>query len=162
MKKGTVLGLTPTDVNLLQLAIGAGVPLRYFEFGLQNNALLHLDVPESTFRQWFLDACSRGLLAWADRHQGRDHFKHRRYVVTDRGWLALADYIILAEKGDYHYYRNFDGTASSLNRFQKTDIRVQFKGRKKGISLRELLQNMPPGVRKKWMAANPNWQSQLA
>jgi hypothetical protein len=159
LRSQTVAGLTPTDVNLLELAIGAGIPLRYYEFGLQNCALLKRDIPEPVFRELFLRTCNRGLLTWADAKEGRDHFKHRRYVVTDAGWMALADYLIAAEKGDYHYYKNFDGTSDSLKKFEKNDVEIQFKDRKKGISLKELLSNMPPKVRKRWMEANPRWQS---
>jgi hypothetical protein len=156
------LGLNQVDVNLCQLAIGAGKPLRYFEFGLQNNALMNRAIPEKVFRGWFLETCRRGLLTWATPEEGKDHFKHRRYVITERGWMAVADHAILVEKGDYHYYKNFDGMASTLNKMQmrNQNVQVQFRDRKEGISINELLRAMPKKVREKWIAANPGWRSQ--
>jgi hypothetical protein len=158
------LGLTPFHLNICKLCIGSGHPPAYFELGLQNNALLGQQVPESMFRPRFLDTINKGLISWANDKQGRLPFKMRRYSITDRGWMAVADLAILdnAEEG-YNYYKNFDGTSSSLDKFQKKDRRVeiQFKDRKQGISLKELFRNMPRSAQEKIKRANPNWKSMV-
>jgi hypothetical protein len=162
MKK---LGLTSTHVNLCKLAIGMGRPGMYWEFGLQNNALVGADIPEKTFRPYFLDACNKGLLVWADDGQGRIEFKLRKYVITDRGWMVVVDDALLENKSaeDYHYYKTFDGTESGLKRVQKSsnDVEVHFKGRKKGISIKELFRTAPKSAQDKIKAANPKWKSML-
>ena len=131
MSAERMFGLTPFHLNLCRLAIGCGQPQTYVELGLQNNALLPKPVPEALFRPRFIDAVRRGLLCWSTEREGLKGFKYRRYEVTDRGWLAVVD-VTIAEGGDYHYYKNFDGTGSSLDKFETKgkDVRIQFKGRK--------------------------------
>ncbi len=157
------LGLTPFHLNICKLCIGSGRPAAYFELGLQNSALMGKRIPESMFRPRFLQTIDKGLIAWADDYQGRIPFKMRRYVTTDRGWLAVAEMAILenAEEG-YHYYKNFDGTPSSLDKFQKKEVQIQFKGRKDPISLRELFKTAPKQVRDKIIQANPKWRSMVS
>jgi hypothetical protein len=156
------IGLTTTHLNLCKLAIGMGRPGMYWEFGLQNNALLKMNLPESKFRPEFLEACSKGLLVWADDRQGRVHFKLRKYNIADRGWLAVVDEAILGGE-DYNYYKTFDGTEAGLKKVQKgsKDVEIKFKGRKQGISIKELFRSAPKSVQEKIKAANPKWQSML-
>ena len=160
------LGLNETHLNLCKLAVGMGRPGMYWEFGLQNNALTGQNIPEAQFRPAFLSACTKGLLVWADDKQGRLHFKLRKYSISDRGWLAIVDEAILATKSaeDYHYYKTFDGTESGLKKIQKSqqDVQVKFKGRKNGISIKELFRGAPKAVQEKIKAANPNWRSLVA
>jgi hypothetical protein len=77
--------------------------------------------------------------------------------------MAIVDEAILAGE-DYNYYKTFDGTEAGLKKVQKgsKDIEVQFKGRRKGISIKELFRSAPKRVQEKIKLANPKWKSMLA
>lgn len=160
------LGLTSTHLNLCQLAIGMGRPGMYWEFGLQNNALVGVEIKEQVFRPYFVDACKRGLLVWSDDKQGRRPFKLRSYVIGDQGWLAVVDAALIENKTaeDYHYYKTFDGTEAGLKKVQKgsKDVEIKFKDRKQGISIKELFRSAPKAVQERIKASNPKWQSMLS
>lgn len=160
------LGLTDLELDVCQLCIGSGAPPMYFELGIQCSSLSKSRngrvLPERVFHPQFVRLLKKGLVAWCDDNQGARPFQHRRYAITDRGWMAVAD-VAIAEGEDYTYYKTFDGSSHMLNKLQSKGRRVEvkFKDRKQGISVQELFRNMPKRVQEKIKAANPNWKSMV-
>jgi len=106
-RKHTPYGLTPFQMNVIHLVLGAGYPLTQGEIGFMNNAMSGGKVPPNLFKPRFDKICQQGFLSLVGVDEVWNNPKERRYMVTKRGRAAVADMGIL-NGGDYHYYRNFD------------------------------------------------------
>lgn len=135
-RKHTPYGLTPFQMNVIHLVLGAGYPLTQGEIGFMNNAMSGGKVPPNLFKPRFDKICQQGFLSLVGVDEVWNNPKERRYMVTKRGRAAVADMGIL-NGGDYHYYRNFDGSASSLDKFLNKKVVIQ--GRDKEIDMSEIL-----------------------
>lgn len=124
----TPFGLTPLEMNVLHLALGSSYPMTYGEFGFLNNSMSGGKVPERFFAPRFHRILEKGLLVLSDPSETRNHPKNRRYAVTKKGRAAITDMGII-NGGDYHYYRNFDGTSSSLDKFLTKKVVIQSRGK---------------------------------
>lgn len=120
----TPFGLTPLEMNVLHLALGSSYPMTYGEFGFLNNSMSKGKVPESMFAPRFRKMLHKGLLALADTREVTNHPKNKRYKITQKGRSAVTDMGIL-NGGDYHYYRNFDGSSTSLDKFLTKKVVIQ-------------------------------------
>lgn len=112
----TPFGLTPLEMNVLNLAHGSSHPLTYAELGFLSNSMNDIKIPESMFLPRFRKMLHKGLLALADPREVANHPKNKRYKITTKGRSAIVDMGII-NGGDYHYFKNFDGNSSSLDKF---------------------------------------------
>ena len=149
-------GLTHLQYTLLRLAVGMGRPGRYFEYAVQFLAMEKIRVKDSDFRPLFVQMLRKGLLVLVNENQLAEQFKARQYKVTDKGWEALCD-VEISKGGDYTFYKEFDGTASGLTKFEsKAKVGVQTHGTNANL-IKAALKNMSPSARAKFKNANPRW-----
>jgi hypothetical protein len=132
-------GLTPFEVQILRLTVGAGRPIPQSALAMMTSSLFNWKVKIGDFRPRLLKTCAKGLVRWKDWGQGRRWWGDRIFVETELGDEAIRD-SELACGGDYSYYKYFKpNVKESLDRY--TPHKVSFKGAsKKGPTKKEVFQ----------------------
>lgn len=129
------LGITPLESSVSNLVAGSSYPLMYAEIGLMHASISNradstgngwtqgAAVPEKLFRPRFLTLCSKGFICWADEGQVWENWKDRRFILTKRGEAAIRAFQI-EHGGAEDYYRGFDGSLDSLDRYMGTKVKI--------------------------------------
>lgn len=133
-------GLSVEDVNLVQLTLGAGRPLSYGELGFMNFHLTKKKTDTGLFKKRFERCLDNGLITVSDEHQLEEHPNARRYTISKRGRQALADVAIM-KGGEYTYYKEYDGTTASRNKFMETK-KVVVQGQDKEYTAQQMKEKM--------------------
>lgn len=131
------LGVTPFEVGVLKLSLGAAHPMTYGALGFMNNARSQYKVPDHLFSPRFWKMCERGLLLLSDDREIWENPRNRRFKSSKRGRDIVAEVAILGG-GDYHFYKTFDGSNSGLDKFLPKTQKFVIQGRDREIDAREL------------------------
>ncbi len=110
------LGVSPFEVGVLKLALGSAHPMTYGALGYMNNAMSEYKVPDSFFGPRFWKMCAKGLLILNEERETWENPRNRRFRASPKGRAIVSDVAILGG-GDYHFYKTFDGSNSSLDKF---------------------------------------------
>jgi hypothetical protein len=115
-------GITPLEMQILYITMGASKPIECGELGFMVSSLFKFKISPNIFKPRYLRLCRKNLITIEDWRQMDVHLKMRKTVVTPRGVEILRDLGILFG-GDYSYYRylnpfeNYASHPERLDRF---------------------------------------------
>ncbi len=110
MAKDKPLGLSPFDIDMVNMVFGSSYPMPYGELGYMLSSMWG-KLPERVFRPRFLSACGRGLvgfISWSE--MGLDR-RLRKVYEQPRGVQAIRDLGVINAGNNadmYHYYKTFN------------------------------------------------------
>ncbi len=152
---GKVLGLSPFDIDLINLVFGASYPMAYGELGFMLSSMWG-KIPERVFRPRLLSASARGLVGFTDwRDMGAD-IRLRKVKELPTAVQSIRDIGAMTVGKDdptaYNFYKNFNPyndyskDSSALDKFTRGP-KVGFQRAKRKPTQRQYLDP-------KWRAAH--------
>ncbi len=108
---GKVLGLSPFDIDLINLVFGSSYPMAYGELGFMLSSMWG-KLPEPVFRPRFFSMCSRGLVGFQSWGQMGQDIRTRKVMEYPAGVQSIRDIGAMGPGKDdptaYNFFKYFD------------------------------------------------------
>ncbi len=113
------LGFGPLQIDMLKMVAGTTGKQTYSDIGFLVSSMHGFKLKEGDYRPRFLDLCRNGLLRWEVPEESKKLFKDRKFRITEKGRLFIAD-LQIHFGGDSYFYRYYSGNPDDLDRFITT------------------------------------------
>ncbi len=102
-------GLTPVEINTINIAFGSSYNIPYSELGFMVSAIFN-KMAERHFRPRFLSMCGRGLMTFESWKDMSNNIRYRKVVHLPRSLAIIKDIgkLMAPDNEAWRYYSMFD------------------------------------------------------